>query len=197
MYLFSGLAKMQGNSWQMGTAVWWAAASYEYQSIDLTWLAGWPMLVALLTHATVFWETFYCCLVWNRFTRPLVLWMAVAVHGGIAPVPGHDHLRPGDDLRQPGVPEAGDGAALDRPRRQPRLAGARRAESGLIGGDFCRLRIPLPAHRLVLQFLLCRPVKQAYKVLGRLRRARSLPAFRDARQFVRTLPTSLTQRRLT
>ena len=36
MYLFSGLAKMEGTSWQMGTAVWWAAASYEYQSLDLT-----------------------------------------------------------------------------------------------------------------------------------------------------------------
>lgn len=84
MYLFSGLAKMEGTTWQMGTAVWWAAASYEYQSISLAWLADWPVLVALLTHATVFWETFYCCLVWNRFARPLVLWMAIAVHGGIA-----------------------------------------------------------------------------------------------------------------
>ena len=84
MYLFSGLAKMEGTTWQMGTAVWWSAASYEYQSIDLTWLAGWPTLVGLLTHATVYWEAYYCCLVWNRYTRPLVLWMAVAVHGGIA-----------------------------------------------------------------------------------------------------------------
>jgi hypothetical protein len=84
VYLFSGLAKMEGTTWQMGTAVWWAAASYEYQSLSLLWLAKWPMLVAALTHATVFWETFYCCLVWNRFTKPLVLWMAVAVHGGIA-----------------------------------------------------------------------------------------------------------------
>jgi hypothetical protein len=84
MYLFSGLAKMEGASWQMGSAVWWAAASFEYQSISLLWLASWPMLVAVLTHATVFWETFYCCLVWNRFARPIVLWMALAVHGGIA-----------------------------------------------------------------------------------------------------------------
>ena len=84
MYLFSGLGKMEGTTWQMGTAVWWSAASYEYQALDLTWLAGWPMLVGLLTHATVFWEAYYCCLVWNRYTRPLVLWMAVAVHSGIA-----------------------------------------------------------------------------------------------------------------
>ena len=32
----------------------------------------------------MFWEIFYCALVWPRLTRPLVLAMAVAVHGGIA-----------------------------------------------------------------------------------------------------------------
>jgi hypothetical protein len=84
IYLFSGLAKLSGENWQAGTAVWWAVANLEYQSVDMTWLARWPVLVALMTHATVFWELFYCCLVWNRFTRPLTLWMAVLVHGGIA-----------------------------------------------------------------------------------------------------------------
>lgn len=88
IYLFSGLAKLGGENWQAGTAVWWALANQEYQSIDLTWIAGWttvgPILIALATHATVFWELFYCCLIWNRFTRPLTLWMAVAIHGGIA-----------------------------------------------------------------------------------------------------------------
>ncbi len=88
IYLFSGLAKLTGENWQAGTAVWWALANLEYQSLDMTWLAGWPkfgpVLIALMTHATVFWELFYSFLVWNRFTRPLVLWMAVGVHGGIA-----------------------------------------------------------------------------------------------------------------
>lgn len=84
VYFFSGSAKLEGNSWKLGTAVWWTAANYEYQSIDITWLAGWPMLTALLTHVTVFWELSYCFLVWNRFTRPIVLWLAVAIHGGIA-----------------------------------------------------------------------------------------------------------------
>jgi hypothetical protein len=84
VYLFSGLAKLEGTTWKLGTAMWWSAANYEYQSIDLTWLAGWPYIVAILTHLTVFWEVFYCCLVWNRFTRPVVLWLAIFVHSGIA-----------------------------------------------------------------------------------------------------------------
>lgn len=61
-----------------------AIANYEYQSLDVTWLAHYPRLIALLTHVTVFWEAYYCFLVWPRVTRPLVLMVAVAVHGGIA-----------------------------------------------------------------------------------------------------------------
>jgi hypothetical protein len=42
------------------------------------------LVFSALSHLTVFWEIFYCALVWPRLTRPLVLAMAVAVHGGIA-----------------------------------------------------------------------------------------------------------------
>ena len=84
IYLFSGLAKLEGDTWKLGTALQWAALSHEYQSLNLTWMVNWPLLAGLLTHLTVFWETFYCCLVWNRFTRPIVLWIAALVHGGIA-----------------------------------------------------------------------------------------------------------------
>jgi hypothetical protein len=41
-------------------------------------------MVSLATHATLFWELFYCALVWPRSTRPWVLSMAMAVHAGIA-----------------------------------------------------------------------------------------------------------------
>ncbi len=84
IYLFGGIGKMRGESWWDGMAVWFAVANYEYQSLDMTWLAEWPILIAVLTHITVFWETFYCALVWHRVTRPIMLAIAVAVHGGIA-----------------------------------------------------------------------------------------------------------------
>src|SRR5688500_7107778 len=41
-------------------------------------------LLALLTHVTVFWETFYCFLIWPRLTRPICLLFALFIHGGIA-----------------------------------------------------------------------------------------------------------------
>ncbi len=84
IYLFGGISKMRGEMWWDGTALWFAVASYEYQSYDLTWLAHHPVLFSAITNATVFWEAFYPALVWPRLTRPWVLGMAVLVHGGIA-----------------------------------------------------------------------------------------------------------------
>ncbi len=84
IYLFGGLWKARGTTWWDGTAMWFAAANYEYQSLNLTWLGRFPVVFSALTHLTVFWEVFYCALVWPKLTRPLVLATAVAVHGGIA-----------------------------------------------------------------------------------------------------------------
>lgn len=84
IYLFSGLGKLQGETWWTGTAIWISSANLEYQSLNMLWLAKHPWLINLLTHITVFWELFYCVLVWPRLTRPWVLFLAVCVHGGIA-----------------------------------------------------------------------------------------------------------------
>ncbi len=84
IYLFGGISKMRGEMWWDGTAVWYAISNLEYQSLDITWLVRYPWLIATLSHITVFWETFYCFLVWPRATRPIVLGLAVCVHGGIA-----------------------------------------------------------------------------------------------------------------
>ena len=84
IYLFGGIGKMRGELWWDGSAVWFALANKEYQSLDMTWLVHQPWIIALLTHVTVLWETFYCFLVWPKATRPVCLAIAVAVHGGIA-----------------------------------------------------------------------------------------------------------------
>jgi len=84
IYLFGGLWKARGTTWWDGTALWFAAANAQYQSLNLTWIGRFPIVFSALTHITVFWEVFYCALVWPKLTRPLVLAMAVAVHGGIA-----------------------------------------------------------------------------------------------------------------
>ncbi len=84
IYLFGGLGKMRGEMWYDGSAMWYTIVNYEYQSLDITWLGHWPLAIAALSAMTIFWETFYCALVWPRLTRPIALALAVFVHGGIA-----------------------------------------------------------------------------------------------------------------
>jgi len=84
IYLFSGLGKLRGDTWWDGTAIWGAIANLEYQSIDMTWMAHWPLLINVLTHVTIVWEVFYCALIWPRALRPWMLLLAIPLHLGIA-----------------------------------------------------------------------------------------------------------------
>jgi hypothetical protein len=84
IYLFAGTAKLTGPAWWDGTAMWMALGNMEYQSLDMTWLADWPRLINLMTHVTVYWEIFYCALIWPRVTRPVMLLLAIPLHMGIA-----------------------------------------------------------------------------------------------------------------
>lgn len=84
VYLFAGLGKLLGESWWDGTALWGAFANQEYQTLDMTWLAGSLLLVNLMTHVTLFWEVSYCGLIWHRHTRPIMLLLAIPLHMGIA-----------------------------------------------------------------------------------------------------------------
>jgi hypothetical protein len=47
IYFFGGLGKARGWMWWDGTAMWFAAASFEYQSLDLTWIGRYPTLGSL------------------------------------------------------------------------------------------------------------------------------------------------------
>jgi hypothetical protein len=84
IYFFAAMGKLRGDSWWAGDAMWLSVANLEYQSWDATWLANWPLLSAIATQITVYWELFFCVLVWPRLTRPIMLALAVPVHLGIA-----------------------------------------------------------------------------------------------------------------
>ena len=83
VYMFAAIGKLQGDTWFNGEAIWGAVASYEYQTLDMTWLAEHMWLVALLTLGTLTWELVYPALVWPRLTRPIILAIAIPIHIGI------------------------------------------------------------------------------------------------------------------
>jgi len=84
VYLFAGLGKLQGQFWWDGTALWGAFANFEYQTLDMTWVASYPIIVNLLTQVTLAWEIAYMAIVWPRMLRPIVIALSVPLHLGIA-----------------------------------------------------------------------------------------------------------------
>jgi Vitamin K-dependent gamma-carboxylase len=83
IYFFAGLAKLQGESWWNGLAMWYSFANREYQTLNVTWLAEYPWIINAMTHLTVLFEIGFCALIWHRLARPLVLLLAVVLHIGI------------------------------------------------------------------------------------------------------------------
>ena len=114
IYLFGGLGKIKGDTWWDGSAVWWSVASLEYQSLDMTWLVRHRWLIALLTHITVFWETFYCFFVWSKLTRPPLPRPRLRRAWRNRNRFGDEDLRPGDAHRQHGVSGTAVGRAVGR-----------------------------------------------------------------------------------
>lgn len=84
VYLFAGLGKLQGEFWWDGTALWGAFANFEYQTLDMTWVCSYPIIVNLLTQITLAWEIGYIAIVWPRLLRPVVITLSVPLHLGIA-----------------------------------------------------------------------------------------------------------------
>lgn len=83
IYLWAGVSKLQGEAWWNGNAMWLALASYEYQSMDLTWMARYPRLLEFVTHLTIAWEISFPFLVWPKPTRWIALGLGAAMHLGI------------------------------------------------------------------------------------------------------------------
>lgn len=83
IYFFAATGKLQGEAWWNGAAIWRALSNYEYQSIDLTWLAWYPEILDLATHIVILWELSFAYLIWVRPLRPFMLAIGVLMHLGI------------------------------------------------------------------------------------------------------------------
>lgn len=92
VYFIAGIAKLQGNTWWDGTATWLTMNSPLFnEGLDLNWMTDqrmgewfWYYLCFFSTYMTLAFEISFPFLVWNRYLRPWLLFMAFALHGGIA-----------------------------------------------------------------------------------------------------------------
>jgi predicted DCC family thiol-disulfide oxidoreductase YuxK len=83
IYGIAGLAKLQGQAWWTGVAAWGVVAAGEFRVFNLTWMAAYPLLLNLMTHAGLFLELSYPILIWVRVLRPLLITAMLMMHLGI------------------------------------------------------------------------------------------------------------------
>jgi hypothetical protein len=95
VYMASGLSKLLGPSWWNGRAVWYTMCNPEFSPLGsefyvsaLRWLCEHRGLFELFVGGsvllTLIFEIGFPSLVWNRYTRWLVMMGAVSLHTGIA-----------------------------------------------------------------------------------------------------------------
>ncbi len=84
------LAKLRGDAWWVGEAVWWLAATPSAPLVDITAaLRERPLVYNAWTHYVVAAELAFVVLVWNPLARPLALTAAWVAWLSLAPLTGN------------------------------------------------------------------------------------------------------------
>ena len=84
IYFYTGLEKLRGATWWEGSALWLVFNNTQITLWDLTWIAHFPVVLALFAHATVMFEIFFPAFVTNPKTKFYWLGLGIFFHVGIA-----------------------------------------------------------------------------------------------------------------
>jgi predicted DCC family thiol-disulfide oxidoreductase YuxK len=85
LFFYSGIAKMGGDDWRAGDAVWTVFTTDEhYSEFILALFASQYWIVNFATYGTIFIELAYTFLIWQRLTRPYLLAGALFLHAQFA-----------------------------------------------------------------------------------------------------------------
>jgi hypothetical protein len=99
IYAAAGLSKLKGNTWWNGSAIWGTLANAEFAPMNspiymylLRLLVDNYLLLQVFlaagTYFTLFFEIGYAFLIWGKYTRWLMLSMALMLHGVIGTLMG-------------------------------------------------------------------------------------------------------------
>lgn len=88
IYGYTGLEKLKGASWWDGSAVWKVFGNAQLAPMDFSFMAHFPVMVALMTMFTVVFEVYFPVVVWiPRLKKPWLL-VGALFHGGAAALMG-------------------------------------------------------------------------------------------------------------
>jgi hypothetical protein len=82
VYMMSVLAKMFGDVWWNGTAMWWLTLNSPERLLDFRFLGSSQVgnfVINAWSHAQVLFELAFPVLIWNRWARPLLLVIGVVL----------------------------------------------------------------------------------------------------------------------
>lgn len=83
-----GAAKLYGDAWWDGEAMWFLMAQTHSRPLDLTFLREHPLLLNAWTHLVVYTQLALAPLVWSRLTRPVIVILAALAWVSLIPVTG-------------------------------------------------------------------------------------------------------------
>lgn len=73
-YLMMAAAKLQGDIWWRGEAIWTLMSMTRSRLIDWSFVREWGYALNLWVHLHLLYEFLFPGLIWNRLTRPIMLW---------------------------------------------------------------------------------------------------------------------------
>ena len=86
IYLLTAAFKCHGKSWLGGTALHYILFNHEIGQSNLEWLAGYPVVISVLTQSALIVEFSLAFLLWFRPTRKWIAVAGVLLHIGIVPL---------------------------------------------------------------------------------------------------------------
>ncbi|MFN0018454.1 MAG: hypothetical protein ACKVP0_09360 [Pirellulaceae bacterium] len=87
-YLMMALAKTYGDAWWDGAAAWHLLAQTHSRPMDLSSLRGSEFLLNAWTHFIAWTQLLFPFLVWNRFSRPVIVAAAALMWLSLLPLTG-------------------------------------------------------------------------------------------------------------
>jgi hypothetical protein len=83
LYFVTAILKAHGASWLNGTALHYVLINREIGRFDLSFLAGYPILVNIMTFGAIAIELSLAMLLWFKAARPWVIFAGISLHFGI------------------------------------------------------------------------------------------------------------------
>ena len=78
-YVMMAAAKLQGDIWWRGESIWTLMSMTRSRLIDWSFLRNWGYALNLWAHLHILYEFLFAGLIWNRMTRPIMLWAGLVL----------------------------------------------------------------------------------------------------------------------